>query len=280
MGKITIDKTDNRRLSHLTNEDDFFALSLSDDIKNLASPLHTFGITYFNQIRIFKDGSRISIGTHAEWLAHFFNNKYYLKGRFSKKGSGIKENNAVLWKLQSEDGVSHDARTHFNIDNGFTIIKHTHEYNDFFLFASTPEHHQVNEFYVSQRDLLEKFIAYFQEKSELFINQCTPDKPEFFDDAPTETEIIDEKIHEQIITFNNVVNPKQFFIYHDGKKVTITPTEYIFLQSLICDKTIKEIAQIMNIKPSTCYRHIENLKIKLNLSSTAQLITIAKKNYG
>lgn len=279
MGKITIDKKKHSRLLHLTNEDNFFALSLSDEIKSLASPLVDLGITYFNQIRIFNDGSRISVGTHADWLNHFFKNRYYLKGRFSKKGAAFKVNDSVLWKTQPDDGVAEDARSNFNIDNGFTIIKHANEYNDFFLFASTRENEQINQFYLSQRDVLEQFIAYFQDKSEFFLNKCSPDKPFFIDEYNTETKIPEDQPNLKITEFYKLINPKKFYIYNNGIKIKISSIEYVCLQLLIKDKTIKELAQIIGNQPSTCYRHIENLKARLNLCSTAQLIKVAKENY-
>jgi hypothetical protein len=267
-------------LVDLVKTDNFASLDFSLDIKEIARPLALLGITYFNHIRIFPDLSRISLGTHPEWLKHFFEKKYFLHGRFSKKPHSFLQNQAILWKLADDDSVSSDASLNFNIDNGITIIKQTSEYKDFFLFASTRENIKINDFFISNRDLLEKFIAFYLEKSQKILKSCIPDKPitQVQNSFPSKQILLPE-IQEKINSFNDIINPKHFYIYHNDAIHQITNTEFLFAQKFLQNKSIKEISSELNIKCSTAYRHSENLRNKLKAYNTDHLKKILKENF-
>lgn len=267
--------------SHLLNHDQHAAIEQSSHITEIARPLHLLNITYFNQIRIYNDLSRLSLGTDAKWLRHFFDSKYYLQGRFSKNPGIFEENKAILWLLAPTDPVSIDARINFNIDHGMTIAKRTNQYIDLFLLASTRGATHMNEFLFSNRDLLERFIAHYLETAQPIIKQCKPDTPVLHKDIKAQHDTSTHPAIEAnaILEFNQKIRPKKFPVYSKQGVQTITNMEYRVVQLAIQHLQPKEIATKLHITPSTVYRHLENLRNKFSVFSTDELIALLRKNF-
>lgn len=272
-----------KTLSELINHDKFRALTFSSSVAEIASPLRQLGITYFNHLRIFNDLSRVSFGTDADWLMHFHSKKLYLFGCYSSNPSRFDKNRLVLWKFHNDNKVVVESSTHFNIDNGLTLVKISNTHRDFYSFASTRNNTAINEFLLSNRELLEKFISYYHENADSFIQQCQPDTPIF---ESSTTTIINEMgienyqdINHLLDEFNSIIKPKKMRLHHLGKLHDLSPIEYNCLKLFAEGVSAKEIASHLHIQTSTFYRHIENLKIRLQLNSSAQLIAIGKYNY-
>lgn len=209
----------------LVNEDNFMAIKLSNEIGVIAEPLNLLGISYFNHIRIFNDLSRLSLANNPQWLEHFFHSKYYCRGRFSKNPF-VFDNGHVLWKVAADDHVNIDASKNFNIDNGITIIKSYQYFRDFYLFASTPMNNKINEFYLNNIDLLERFIMYYKDKLPEILKKCKPDKPVYESDPGPliQKNITKNNISPKVIEkFISLTHAKKIYLYNEKIEYIITP---------------------------------------------------------
>lgn len=269
----------------LVNIDGFRAISLTPELRDIARPLKRFGIHYFNHIRRFPDGSRLSLGTNSSWLQHFFDNSYYKKGNFSSKYSSL-GSNYLLWKFLPPDGVLDVASKEFNIDNGITIIEKNQLYTDLYLFASTRNNDGINNFYLNNLDILKHFINYYNEKSSLFIDLCIPDKPISISSTQIEIEtqhyksIIDSS---GIDEFYSETKINKLRYNYAGDEIVISANQYHIISLLLKGHNLKEIARILKLSPKTCQIYIDQSKSKFNCSTRNELLTLFRseklKNY-
>jgi len=262
----------------LKNVDHFAAISHSLDIRAISSVLVPFGIHYFNHVRIYKNGSRLSLGTEATWLKHFFDYEYYNKGYFSKNPTLINAN-YILWNAVSSDGIMEIAKNDFNISNGFTIIRRYKEYIDFFLFASTRENYKVNNFYINNIDILERFIDYYMAKADKIIKGCKPDVLiHRYDESSADTQssqlIINSSLRE---LFYSATDLSKFIMNSDQGEIKLSKRQYECAKLLLKQSSIKEIAKALNIMPRTCYSYIDDIKVKFDCNTKSQLINKIKK---
>lgn len=268
----------------LVNSDSYKAISLSQELCDLARPLKVFGIHYFNHIRIFSDGSRVSLGTNGSWLKHFFDNAYYKIGNFSSKTSSL-DYNYLLWKLLPSDGVLEVASKEFNIDNGITFIEKKQLHTDLYLFASTRNNDAVNNFYINNLDILKHFINYYNEKSRLLISSCVPDRLIQTTDAQLTKEQIVTEPHKKSIILSScidrfysetIINKVRF--NYSGKEIVISINQYQIIILLLKGYAIKEIAKALKLTPKTCQIYIDQTKSKFNCNTRNELLTLFRSN--
>lgn len=258
----------------LVNTDGFKAISFAAELCEIARPLKRFGIHYFNHIRVFDDGSRLSFGTNGLWLQHFFDNSYYKIGNFSSKPL---VSNYLLWKFLPSDGVLEIASKEFNIDNGITIIEKNKTYTDLYLFASTRNNDAINNFYINNLDVLKHFINYYKEKSSLFIDSCIPDKPILSKQQQIESKqplqesiILSSYIHE----FYNETKINKFKYSYAAREVVLSANQHNIITLLLKGYNTKEIARILKLSPKTCQIYIDKIKLKFNCSTRNELLTL------
>lgn len=263
------------RMVILKNVDNFTSIQKSKDVIEICSPLALFKITYFNHIRIFNNGARLSLGNRPDWLEHFFHKQYHNKGNFSKNYKQLTQG-YILWKGAPDDGVLNDARSNFNIDNGITIVKKHELYIDLFLFASTPDNYQINNFYINNFDLMDHFINYYNNKSKNIIKLCKPDIPINYSESniSNSVEIVSYLDPNQIKKFYLETNVKSYRLEMKGRVLDISLREYQCIKLLMKGKSIKEISALLKLSPRTAYAYIDNVKNKLNVTTKSQLLTL------
>ena len=99
-------------------------LKYSEEIRQICSPLKDFfGITSFVFYKSYLDGSHIRLGTHADWLEHFYEKSFYQASVFEVHPDKFTKS-FVLWsQVKSHQEILKDARDYFNIDHGITLVQ-------------------------------------------------------------------------------------------------------------------------------------------------------------
>lgn len=251
-------------------------MKCSNHIEEIIKPLHIYGITYFNHIRIFRDGSRYSLSNNAAWLNHFFENQYYRIGNFSNKFLNISEIKYLLWIACPDDKVLEVAKLYFNIANGITIYKNKTDYIDLYLFASTRENHGINNFYINNLEILEHFIYFYMEKSKTIQHTIIPDRPKISKDKPclfhsTSTNVAKSEKHKAFFQKTQV---KQYIIS------STSPTAYLTAQEYRCITLLKEgyskkfVASSLNINVRTLRSYLKNAQMRLCVYSLDELFNL------
>ena len=242
-------------------------------------PLIKRGITSFNFVRTYNDGSQINLANTPEWLEYFYKNEFYQIGAFERHPSKY-ESGYALWPHLSGQKIFYDARSYFNIDNGITIIEKQKDSCDFYYFGTTSDNSSIISFYLSNIDLLKRFILYFKEQAHSIISKANQNKiilPNHFEnhENPTGSEnyIIDSS------TINKIRNDfiqetpiKKFWLNGklEGEYLTEKQIDCVIL--LIEGKSAKEIAKILDLSFRTVEGHLHKIKEKLNCNNKSELI--------
>lgn len=259
------------------------ALSSGGDIVQICKPLQDFGIHLFNFVRMFKDGSRINLCNKPEWLEYYYQKEFYKIGIFE----GIPDlytSSYSIWPILSGQDIFYDARTHFNIDHGITMIKSYKKYCDFYYFGGYPDNPNIINFYLNNIDLLDRFILYFKDQAAKLITQSNKHKIilPLRDTNIVKHELLQarlqiNKLRQQLI-HNTCINSYYFEI--GNREVKISKNEMKILLLMAKGKSSSEIAEELFRSKRTIENHIYNIKIKLDCNLKSELLNILSQwNY-
>lgn len=141
------------------------------EITSICQPLKLFDINYFHFVRSYKDGSRLSLSNNPSFSEYYYDKQFYLQPLISKVPSEHKLP-YHLWLTCGSNAIFQALRELFDIDNGITITKHHTHYSDFYYFGSKPGHTEINNFYLVNAPLLERFITYFMDTASSIIQRA------------------------------------------------------------------------------------------------------------
>ncbi len=135
--------------------------------------LKSIGITYFNFIKIYnKDCSRELLTNNAGWIDHFYINALYNSiGAIDIEH--LLPKGYFLWaEMDTKDPIYLQGRDFFNIDHRITFVIKRQDVTLLYIFATDRTNHEINNFYASNIDLLQRFIHYFTDKGHELIKSA------------------------------------------------------------------------------------------------------------
>jgi DNA-binding CsgD family transcriptional regulator len=252
-----------------------FSLSSSQEVNNISQDvLSTIGITYFNYIKIYDDGSRELLTNNAPWIDHFYHNALY-------KSVGVIDieyllpKGYFLWsELKNDDAAYTQGRDFFNIDNGLSFVSKRDGATILYIFASSRDNNSINNFYVRNIDLFQRFILYFHDKGSSLLNQAAKSKIYL-----PEKQIVKDREFKKIIlsenmrrTFFEKTNIERFFIPNCDNDLYLTKREAECASYMLDGATAKQIGKVLGISYRTVESHFNQMKEKLQCSSKEQLV--------
>lgn len=254
-----------------------FVASTYSDVDSICTPLKSaFGITHFNFRRTYLDGTRSVLTNDPAWLEHYYTCGYSSCSTFERNSSII--HNYVLWKDLYDSGnfgkIFTDAKNHFGIDHGITLIEKHENFVDFYHFAATPTSSaNLLGHYLSNMVLLQKFCLYFREKA----NRLIIDSKSHLTEASTVPLLPPKMEHEFINYTRNIcqLSYGSYIVKNNSQRVnfTVRETQCILLLKKAC--TTSAIAQILHISKRTVETYFEQIRDKLNVSHKGQVISLA-----
>ncbi|MEO8401579.1 MAG: LuxR C-terminal-related transcriptional regulator [Gammaproteobacteria bacterium] len=259
---------------------DHITFNSGKDVAEICKPLDLLGITSFNFVKTYNDGSQINLSNIPSWLEHFFDNEYYHVGAFERHPSKYESGHA-LWPQLSGQKIFFDARTYFNIDNGITIIEKQTDSCDFYYFGTTAANTGIINFYLNNIDLLKRFILYFKDQARMIIKQANKDRiilPSHFEQHqfPEINEIyVMEKSRQDFLKATKI---KNFSLGGELEGEVLSNKQVVSLMHLIEGKTAKEGAKNTGLSYRTVEGHINKLKERFNCNSKSELISKLLKN--
>ncbi len=236
------------------------------------------GITYFNFVRAYDDGSRLYLTNSQPWVSFIFNNHQEYSFAFEETTENL-QSHYLLWDLiegARDDPLIRVAREKFNIDHGFTLINRHDDFTEFCYFATLPRNKKLNLFFINNIELLQSFILYFKDKASGLINEA-------------ETQKIILKGHSLFwleTSKNGTKSLKEFFKYCDIKRfflngelkgVHLTKREAECLSYIFDGKVPKEVGRMLGISHRTVEAHIDAAKLKMRCKNKSSLLSTAKK---
>lgn len=220
--------------------------------------------------------------------------------------AGNKFGNHVLWDAIERSGKTakmHQEAAHFGLQHTFTIIKKSKNGTDYYHFGNNDSSQMINLVYLSNFELLERFILYFKEQvngsKELLqaysIQFQISNHAKGYETAPDRKYIITPNkkksfIKDTQLNNTNPYNPMALFnerltlIHKDhGQVVVLPPQKTNTLLLLMTGHSIKKIAIILGLSPRTVEHYVENLRDVLGCQNSKELIAFyqnqIKMNY-
>ena len=244
-----------------------FALTSSCLVQEICDPLlKSIGITYFNFIKIYnKDCSRELLTNNAGWIDHFYSNALYNSiGAIDIEH--LLPKGYFLWaEMDTKDPIYLQGRDFFNIDHGITFVIKRQDVTLLYIFATDRTNHEINNFYASNIDLLQRFIHYFTDKGHDLIksaedNRIYLPKPQEIITTRVNNITVSDKVRADFFQNSNV---SRYFLLNESDDLYLTKKQGECAALLIKGQTSKEIARNMSLSHRTVEGYISDIRNKL-----------------
>lgn len=264
-------------MSNHFNFDSTMIVSEADNIKSIAAPLKLLGIDGFFYMRIYPDNKILDLTTDLEWGKLFFDNLYQNK----YKPEDLYQHmcfteNVSLWANNPHNVIWQEGEKYFNIGNGVSIFRNKQEYTAVYSFYSKNSNYQMNNFYVNNLDVLDRFINYFEDRAATIINRQSRNVivlPEYYATAVSDTLDGEKNIE---IFMSNISSEGGLNKYDIFQKLSSRQKEC--LKWICMGKTAEEIGIILGCSHRTIEAHIKNIKDHLGCSRITEVIYFLIKN--
>lgn len=255
--------------------------SCADDMATICKPLQRFNITYFSHVKINNKGEFAALAIDPKYAETYFSKKFYNSHMTSNIGD------YVLWDALSFTKKTAEVRkesSQLGLCHSFSIIEKSKDGNDFYHFScNIPNYFLINQFYISNIDLLKTFIEYFNNTVKQSRELLKAYDYKFHVSKNAAGFEIDES--KRLL---NVLNNRALFLrdiaeQNDSKNKIITNTDIassITAQQLKClsllasGKSAKEIARILNLSPRTVDHYLQHLRNRLKCKNSKELISL------
>lgn len=229
------------------------ATTQCEEVAEIMLPqLKKHGITVFNYYYMYFDGSVIRFSTDRAWTEHFYK-KDYLNKLTLPRSYLLKPLNYFIWLREDCPEILLDAAINFNTSNGISIALNQPDGIEYFCFATTSDNTAiVNNFYLNNLDLLQKYCSYFKNKGAFLLQKQAKEK------------LIKLPATHKI---NELQNPS-----NNGRLPSLSNRQFACASLLLKGLTLKEIALELNISPRTVETHLNLLKTKLACRNKAELL--------
>lgn len=221
----------------------------------------------------------VNLGSNALWAEFYFLKLYglhYKKEVMQEHNHFVNDSPIELWFLKESNEFWKDTRDNFNIGNGITIEKNGSHYKELFYFSAHKDNYDINNFYLNNLDLLNKFIFYFKDKASKTINRFESRKmnvPSYYrnliqpmqqDKTPTLDGLKE--------AFNEELNIDKYYLGDEFQDRYLTKRELECIKWVAYGRAQVDIAKTLGISQKTVETHISNVKAKLNCFKSAQLV--------
>lgn len=254
------------------------ALKSAHDIDLICTPLKKFGITHFVYTRSFIDGSHINLCNNPGWTDYFYNEGEYYKVGMFEGPSKLYQPGYFLWSALGPSSLFDNARERFGIDHGITIVKPNKQFCDFFYFGSTVGNEAINNFYLMNLDILERFILYFKDRAKDIIAKALKNKISLCRHDQNLSQDLKKLYQHKTLPreekekFILATEIKKYRFIEGALHANISPRELDCAVRLLKGKSATLIAEELALSARTVEVHLGNLKSKLNCVNKADLI--------
>lgn len=233
--------------------------SISLDVLDICrSFFQESGVNAFSYSRLYDDGTRCELWSDAAAFDHTFFKACYIVGAYTPPFFSKNERYSLLDKKietypkDLRDRYRNqlaDQREYFNHDHCFAILNPKKDFFEYFIFYCARNNNMAINFYINNKDKLEKFSAYFLHKSEKLVLRADQHRIQ-----------------------NHTIYPENNFPSTMTPQIDMTAREKDVARLLVMGATIKEVGIALNISPRTVECHVEKMKAKLDCPRKSLLI--------
>lgn len=222
---------------------------------------------FFIYRTLYDNGELVFLCTDQDWLEKRFS-PLCTKSVFRKQICEIPLNEFKIFSWAQGDNKDpvYNLLSSKNLSNGISLYRKKSNCLESFHFATKNELQDISKYFLSNLLIIERFIFYFNQKlykiidknnSLLKLNNISYDyKDELFDEKKI------KRIHIE------TPNGEAFLSYRE--------CEVLYLLSRLM--SYKEIARYLNISDRTVETNIENVKIKMGITSRSMLLKCLEAN--
>ncbi|KTD48658.1 Bacterial regulatory protein, luxR family [Legionella rubrilucens] len=245
------------------------ALQSAHNVQEICSPaLKLLGVSYFNYIKVYNDDcSRELLASHAPWIKHFYENALFQSACIVDIEHLLPKGFYLWTELDKKDPAYFQGRD-FNIDNGISFVSKTAKATYIYIFASTPAQYGMNNFYIANIDLLQRFIHYFNDKAKPLIDEASKNRiilPEQQSISPNKINYLSlsDKARGQFLEETKV---ERYFLFNESQDLYLTRKQGLCASLLVKGYTSKQIAKEVNISHRTVEGYFLKMKNKMEES--------------
>ncbi len=255
----------------------------SEDILAICLPMRQhFGMRSLVYKRVFKDGREISLSTHPEWVAYYFENELFHESALEKEIEHYVKGHLIWSQIPTHSPILEAVAERYKISNGITLIRPDDhgEYCEFYFLGAAPGDSSFAQQCTNNMDLLDQFTEHFRYHACGLIEKLEKQPIHVIDKYErNKVNVIDipcyqnqSRRHQFIADLNR--NGAVVSVGNDMVMLTRRETEIAHL--ILSGMTMKQVAEQCHISPRTVETHIDHLKQKLRVHKKPQLLQLLK----
>jgi DNA-binding CsgD family transcriptional regulator len=244
-----------------------FCLSSANDVDRICSVLKPMGITYFNYLKIYnKDSSRELLTNNPEWIEHFYKQEHYYNSATIDIEHLLPKGYFLWSELNEKDPIYIEGKEFFNIDNGISFVIKREDVTYLYIFASTRDNYKINNFYVKNIDLLQRFINYFNDKAKELQERSSKNRIYL----PPPPKVCGDKINNLSIDndardkFLSETYVNKYYLLNVSDSLYLTPKQAECAKFLIKGMSAKQIGLKLKISNRTVESYLRDIKEKIS----------------
>lgn len=244
------------------------------DMQTICQPLSKLGITYFGHVIINKAAEFSALSNNPRFIDHYFTQRYFNADIHLAKSNTI--NQFCLWdsvNLAGRSAELYRESADFGVCHTFTLHQPNGDEHEYFHFATSKPNPSINQIYLSNLDLLKRFIWYFKER----VNQSKILMKAYqFNYSLASTALfdaeqfsIDDKYTHLRQEFLSETSIEKKLLFGNGKILSKMDIDILFWMHQ--GKTVHDISRLLNVAEVTINKHISNMKRKFGCYTQFQL---------
>jgi len=241
----------------------------ASEIGQICHVLQKFGINFFSHTRVYDDGSFIDMSNNAAMLDYFYYKTDVYKHYTPDVSPELIRNGYFLCSTIPDNKSIIACKEDLNIHNIVVLQERCGDHYQVWNFGSSPDHTNINHFYLNNIDILKSFIYLFKDKARLLIKRFEQDK------------IVRPKLEKDTLEEELTINREQFYKQIDIDRFFIDAKTYLTTREAEClywlakGKSANETAIILACSTRTIETHINHAKSKLNCYKQTCLVRAA-----
>ena len=251
-------------------------LKSTAEMDGLLEPLKRVGIQYLTFMRNYKNGQQLYLSSIPGWVDDYY--QYGLYRQFISRPPADYQAGAIIWPNDKPLMVFDLAKQRYNSDHGVTLTKPREDYCDYYFFSTSVDNPNIINLYVNHPDILEKFVAYFEDRAEKLIQKSEsnlvslPRKSNLECSVNDHTTQIDAK---DILKTTREMGLRKYRLKKDiyqGEKLSGQEIKCII--NYLEFNTAEETASNMGVKKRTVESYFVNIKDKLNCNTKEDIVRL------
>lgn len=251
----------------------------SEDILAICLPMRQhFGMRSLVYKRVFKDGREISLSTHPEWVAYYFENELFHESVLEKEIENYVKGHLIWSQIPTHSPILKAVAERYKISNGITLIRpdENGEYCEFYFLGAAPDNASFAQQCTNNMDLLDQFTEHFRfhacELIQTLEQQPIHVVDKFERNTVDVTDIPCYQNQSRRHQFIAELNRNGAIVPVGNDMVMLTRRETEVARLILVGMTMKQVAEHCFISPRTVETHIDHLKQKLHVRKKSELL--------